>query len=204
MNRSEDFNWLVNHIRLIKNVPGSLQGLINLIGKTHGLIQQVRLASVNDADNPIIEDGTPIYETARRTGWKHDLIRLLAKTYGCAVLVRSRQEDIVDTTKRRHNSVLYYYLYGKTYSIYIVRTLFEWLSISIHESCQKDVHGRGREAMNVYYMEAIRSLTLILQHEESKLGFQQIFEDENQAVLNFLRRKNKLSRPLFPSVMFSI
>ena len=103
------------------------------------LIDQFRLSELDIATDtsevdPMVEDNGYIYETGRVSQWKAELVRVLAKHYGCA-----HYNDINRVNGRKQSR---FKLVGRTSDIQIVRYMFSWLSLE----CQRlaDIEAKGK------------------------------------------------------------
>ena len=118
----------------------------------------------NNASEPIEEDATPIYETAKITEWKRSLVMILASHYGCAVwnnwTLSKEKTSIVfdlDTGNEQvsHKSgggrkVSGYRLVGRRSDIGICRYMYAYLSAECTRLASIEAKGKGRVFVQSY------------------------------------------------------
>ncbi len=148
-----------------------IKGALEAFPQAHTLIQVFRLSNFQNNLNVVEMDAAPIYITSHCTEWKNDLVYLLAKQYGCSVLLQTSHREPSPLRKRKPNTTLNYFLVGPIDNIKVCRTLYLWFFDIIEQDAAEKMKGKGLHLITQYCNEAISLLLnamIAAQHQVSK------------------------------------
>lgn len=183
--------------------------LANKLILQHALSQHELLGT---SETPIY-DKEPVFSTKRVTMWKYNLLMVLAKNYGCKVIICDKAKDIfADKFSRTETN---YRLIGAPSDIEVIKYLFSYLTmmteilVKLNSAQHKSDRSQGKIIANSYAEGIIRGIDLQLEASRASF-FSEVKASNEQSKINALAViDNKLSvadaamKKFIPNVTYS-
>ena len=147
----------------------------------------------------IFDDPESIYESARVTAWKLDLLTLIAKHYGCAIY----NDKFLSENGR---NVSKYRLIGRENDVKFTKSMFNWVISEIQKHTNETCKGHGSLTHSSYCKGAVKGIENFLEQTRSEQRQMALasgqasalsrIENREQEALEYMYKKYNVAKPL--------